>query len=55
MSEMDFDASSNTIPGADDPVADFLARQQSVLGDLEDDLINKDGQSTAPSATNGKF
>lgn len=38
MADLD---STNPSATSDDPVAEFLAREQSVLGDLEDDLIDK--------------
>lgn len=49
----DIESSTNAV-GSSDPVAEFLAREQSVLGDLEDDLIvsNKDDDAVINDSNN---
>ncbi|KAH9421723.1 clathrin light chain-like isoform X2 [Dermatophagoides pteronyssinus] len=52
MSDLEI-TDSSAVTGSNDLVAEFLAREQSVLGEIDDDF-NKDGQITAtlPSSTN---
>lgn len=55
MADLDaFESSSNNI--SNDPVAEFLAREQSALGDLDDDLIvNKDGNLSATNENSPSY
>ena len=50
MADFDF-AGSATVVATDDPAADFLAREQSALGDLDEDFAFSKESQEAPGET----
>lgn len=54
MADLDV-SDSNAVTGTDDLVAEFLAREQSVLGEIDDDFNVETTAPAAATTTDGAF